>query len=474
MALGYQEAAGPVFNYARAYNWSLVAHAVIDAQNTRRMYDLDTVGLFGRLFETDSRLHLLLQLPGFEILNLPELADAYERMMLAFVAAGLSHFTFTILACSVYHLTEADEWHYIGCVLYFCGSWSAAVLLSSSALLSAWGRAMSANEINTPQRNPITRRLFATAFRLAALSTRISGIFTAYLNSVLCVFLFSDLYDRARRLYKNTPMVHAYGLPLTSFVMIHEKQTRRVLTFAARCAVMYSIGYYVRREARNRRRETGNEEIDRRQDIVEGASEPEQTSRVQRCDQATNEQGSFQEDISRPNHNSAISRYLGLVQSSPENTMLRQALSEAYYANGDYDEAMAEFWVLLRSNPWRLDILRKLRDACADKHQSAFPRMSLLRFAFCCFLSFLSEKLIIWDVGHSDWSPFAKEDDLMMVRPFMVKREWRSVRSLTYIPGHFHIDANGIYRSAQEEEGFIGFRMRLVTTIPPDELHPPR
>jgi len=91
----------------------------------------------------------------------------------------------------------------------------------------------------------------------------------------------------------------------------------------------------------------------------------------------------------------------------------------------EYDVAL-EGWV---KHPTRVSVLKKLRNTCEFKYPGSFSEMSLVYFSLLCFLSFMSLKFVEWDMGESDWRPLAKEDNLMMVRPYMEKRQWRCVIS---------------------------------------------
>jgi tetratricopeptide (TPR) repeat protein len=141
----------------------------------------------------------------------------------------------------------------------------------------------------------------------------------------------------------------------------------------------------------------------------------------------------YQECLSRAylrngNASEAITGWTRLVNTHPTISLVNK-LDEAYATIKDNDVAMEGWWAILEKHPTRLSVLRKLRDTCESRYQGTFSRMSVFRFALLCFLSFISRKFVYWDMGESDWRPLANEDDLMMVRPFMEKRQWYCVIS---------------------------------------------
>ena len=98
---------------------------------------------------------------------------------------------------------------------------------------------------------------------------------------------------------------------------------------------------------------------------------------------------------------------------------------------GQYEEAISIFLKIWRNNPSNLASLKSLRDVCYQRQQENEGRireMNIFHFAIITILSMLSIKFVEWDLGEPDWRPFAEEDDIMFVRPYMAKREWRSVK----------------------------------------------
>jgi len=97
---------------------------------------------------------------------------------------------------------------------------------------------------------------------------------------------------------------------------------------------------------------------------------------------------------------------------------------------GEYDEAMSSYLEMWKRNPIQLGWLRRLRDISYRRHRERWGPVrekNLFRFGIVCVLSILSSKFSDWDMGEVDWWPFAVEDEIMMVRPYMAKRRWRSV-----------------------------------------------
>jgi hypothetical protein len=121
-----------------------------------------------------------------------------------------------------------------------------------------------------------------------------------------------------------------------------------------------------------------------------------------------------------------ISALLELLIQHPGSAHLRKELSDVYSGKSDRDEAIAGWWTLLEMYPYRLEFLKSLHSACTLKWVQ-LKKTSLLRFALLCALSFLSRKFREWNMGESDWSPFATEDEIMMVTPNSRRLEWRCV-----------------------------------------------
>ena len=98
--------------------------------------------------------------------------------------------------------------------------------------------------------------------------------------------------------------------------------------------------------------------------------------------------------------------------------------------SGFLDAAMSTCLESLKRNPTNLSCLKRLRDIAYRRHREHWGpirEMHLFRFAMVCSLSILSSKLDEWGLGEVDWWPFAEEDEIMMVRPFVRKVPWRSV-----------------------------------------------
>jgi len=124
-----------------------------------------------------------------------------------------------------------------------------------------------------------------------------------------------------------------------------------------------------------------------------------------------------------------IAALLELLAQHPGSSHLRKELSDVYNGKSDRDEAIVGWWTLLEMYPYRLEFLRSLHSACMLKWVQS-KKTSLLRFALICALSFLSRKFREWNMGESDWSPLASEDEIMMVTPNSRRLEWRCVDPL--------------------------------------------
>jgi len=125
-------------------------------------------------------------------------------------------------------------------------------------------------------------------------------------------------------------------------------------------------------------------------------------------------------------HDQSILVLMGLLMEHPDSGQLQKELSEAFRVKSDYDEAITGWQKLWEMFPYRLSILRSLREACRLKW-ALLKETSLVRFAWLCSLSFLSRKFREWDLRESDWSPLATEDEIMMVTPYTIERVWRCV-----------------------------------------------
>lgn len=123
-----------------------------------------------------------------------------------------------------------------------------------------------------------------------------------------------------------------------------------------------------------------------------------------------------------------ISGWFKLVRKHPSNSMLHKRLSVAYSLKRDGDEEIMGWWMLLASYP-SFSLLRRLKEACNQKYGSVFSRRSVWYFAWLCLLSLLDHKLRQWGLGESIWWPLADDDELMILRPYWVKSEWRCVYS---------------------------------------------
>jgi tetratricopeptide (TPR) repeat protein len=118
-----------------------------------------------------------------------------------------------------------------------------------------------------------------------------------------------------------------------------------------------------------------------------------------------------------------------LVKRHPGNRRLQMELAKVFESQNNIDKAIETWWSLLKRNPNQLGLFRCLRDAVLRKHPSALANSSLVRFIWIWILSLASLKLSDWGMGETNWLPLATEDELMMVRPFTLKRRWHCVRS---------------------------------------------
>lgn len=134
-------------------------------------------------------------------------------------------------------------------------------------------------------------------------------------------------------------------------------------------------------------------------------------------------------------HAKEVQKYFALVEQYPDDAGLRRKLADAYFVQGNDDETIAGWWKLLCRHPHQIGILKILRDACYRKRglSSKAPELiSLVYFGWLCLLSFLSGKVMTYGIRKVNWWPLASDDELMMLRPYMVKHEWTCVSSPSF------------------------------------------
>lgn len=134
----------------------------------------------------------------------------------------------------------------------------------------------------------------------------------------------------------------------------------------------------------------------------------------------------------RTDYDQDVHECLALVEKHPNDPTLRRNLAESYQRQGDHDKAIAGWWDLLCKNPFQMGIFVMLHQACYRKRGS-LPNMpqwiSLLYFGWLCLFSYISAKAVRYGLGKVDWWPFVTEDELMLLRPYMIQRKWRCVHS---------------------------------------------
>jgi hypothetical protein len=124
-----------------------------------------------------------------------------------------------------------------------------------------------------------------------------------------------------------------------------------------------------------------------------------------------------------PNHQRTISGWTALLEQYPSNLALQECLEAAYETQRSDDDTISACWVSLGKNPFQSETLTRLREACDRKHGRIFQFPgSAFYFGWLVFLSLLSRELIKYGFSEIDWWPFASEDHLMMLRPYVVKR----------------------------------------------------
>lgn len=112
------------------------------------------------------------------------------------------------------------------------------------------------------------------------------------------------------------------------------------------------------------------------------------------------------------------------VDKQPDNPIMVSTLSEAYAKLGDLSVEIAGWWRLFERHPTRLSFLKFLHQACIAKYSLNPGFLSLLSFARLCAFYLLSRKAHISGLGHLDWWPLAREEEMMIFQPYMKKEGW--------------------------------------------------
>ena len=114
--------------------------------------------------------------------------------------------------------------------------------------------------------------------------------------------------------------------------------------------------------------------------------------------------------------------WLKLVERHPKVKSLHSRLSQTYSDSGDYNAAIVAWLCLWEKFPTNINFLRYLQDVCNKKieRESRGMPLSLFFITWLAFFSYLARWLLQWDL-HTDWWPFVSDDDLMILRPYMVK-----------------------------------------------------
>lgn len=129
----------------------------------------------------------------------------------------------------------------------------------------------------------------------------------------------------------------------------------------------------------------------------------------------------------------ALEGWNGLVTRHPMVDSLVKRLAQAHAVIDDPDATMSTWWVLLKSNPSRFVILKEFWNACSRRRGlvsefgSSIP--GLLYFIWLCLLNWISDYCLEYGIEDIDWWPLATEDDIMNIRPNMVKSGWFCVFS---------------------------------------------
>lgn len=96
---------------------------------------------------------------------------------------------------------------------------------------------------------------------------------------------------------------------------------------------------------------------------------------------------------------------------------MKKMLAQVYTTIEKYDYAYIEWWELLEERLIDIEILVQLYEIYKQTRGS---NHSLARFTFLVWLSLVSKKTQSFGLGEIDWRPFASDDELMAVQPFMV------------------------------------------------------
>jgi serine/threonine protein kinase len=119
--------------------------------------------------------------------------------------------------------------------------------------------------------------------------------------------------------------------------------------------------------------------------------------------------------------------------TDPEEIMLQSRLSEAYTVTKDENMAVSGWYALWKRHPMNMNLLRNLCEACNRKYRSSqdLPDLTLPYIAWVGLFAMLSDWLLKWEIDEVDWWPFVSEDELMVLRPYMVKFHSRCVSPTT-------------------------------------------
>ena len=120
------------------------------------------------------------------------------------------------------------------------------------------------------------------------------------------------------------------------------------------------------------------------------------------------------------------------VHHQPGNPVLVTQLAWSYATLGDIDFEILGWWRIFERNPIQMTILMLLHKACVRKYSTQTANLSLLKFLRLCTMRLLSSRAEKNGIRHLDWWPLASEDDLMMLKPYIVKQWWKNTSLLIH------------------------------------------
>ena len=132
-------------------------------------------------------------------------------------------------------------------------------------------------------------------------------------------------------------------------------------------------------------------------------------------------------------YDSSIKALVDFIRGDPNSQSLRRSLAHALAAKNCLDDAISMWWELVYEDPRDIRNLSGLYAANRRKYRLEVKVSfgSHLYFLFLYVISRVSCLLLKWGFGELDWWPVVSTEELMMLQPFMEKRMYFYVPSLS-------------------------------------------